>query len=169
MKHLVLKDANFTIASNYTKDEFFKVAMEIESQLSDRKDKFRLLMPTTVFFETIIVLTNLGVAEKIIQTKLWNYLLSEDVFNLTILETSAFRLARNLRQKQLKIKTSDAIIASFGMETEAQIISFDKQMTKNVKNAGYDKIYYCVEEKERKRFFIDLDEIIGNNKQTIRE
>ena len=88
------------------------------------------------------------VQPEFLKQKLWDYLYNEEVLNITILETAAFRLSKQLIKTNLQLKTSDAIIAMTGIEFEAQILTFDKGMHTALQKISYKNIYLCRDQKE---------------------
>jgi len=160
MKHLILQDASFVVAFHNSKDKFYEQAVEIIDALKERKDNFKVIIPSIVFFEVITKLIQRGVDPAVVRQKLWNYLYDEEVLNLTILETAAFRLSKQIVDNSIELKTSDAIIAMTGIEFEAQILTFDKGLHSALRKINYADIYLCNKDADRKRFIAKLDRII---------
>lgn len=161
MKHTILQDSSFVIAYLNEQDALHKDAIEITSKLLKHKDKFKILIPSIVFFETIIKLIQRGIKPEYARKYLWNYLFEDEVLNFSLLETAAFRMSKQLVKSKIELRTSDAIIALVGMEFESQILTFDKDMAERLQGIDYSQSYYCIKETERSRFFNDLDKTIN--------
>ncbi len=127
MKHCVLQDSSFLIASLDENDIFHKDAIFIFKHLIKNRNDIKVIIPTLVFYETIISLIKKGgISRTEIERKLWNFLYHDMVINISLL------------------KTPDFIIVNTGIEFDAQILTFDRQMINRVKLL-YPQIYYCSE------------------------
>lgn len=157
MRHTILQDSSFVIASINIDDIFYKEAIEISSELLKRKNKIRIVIPAIVFFETMFKLIQRGVKPEFVQHYLWKYLYEDEVLNVSLLETAAFRMSKKLAFSKIHLKTSDAIIALTGMEFESQILTFDNQMHKTLQAIDYKESYLCSKKSERKRFLKELN------------
>lgn len=168
MKHCVLEDSSFLIATLDNSDEFHQDAVFVFKKLIENKNKVKIIIPSLVFYETIITLIKRGgLPINIIEKKLWNFLYSSMILNISLIETNAFKICKQLANDDLsQLKTPDFIVINTGMEFEAQILTFDKQMRKRV-GLVYPEIYYCSAlgemPDETPRFLQDLDIKLGNN------
>ncbi len=143
MKHCVLEDSSFVIATIDPSDKFHKDAVLIFKKLIQAKSYTRIIIPSTVFFETILTLIKNGVEKNVVEKKLWDFLYIDQIMNVTLIETMAFKMAKNLSLTQLNsLRTADYLIASTGMQFDAQILTFDTKMYERVKKI-YPQIYYC--------------------------
>lgn len=168
MKHCVLQDSSFLIATLDKNDEFHQDAVLIFKKLIENRDKIKIVIPSLVFYETIVTLIKKGgIPIKEIEKKLWDFLYSSMVLNISLIETNAFKICKHLANNDLsQLKTPDFIVISTGMEFEAQILTFDKQMRRRVGDV-YPEIYYCSSlgdmVDETPRFLQDLDIKLGKN------
>ena len=161
MKHCILEDSSFVISTINRGDMFHYEAVKILNELVKRRDKIKIIIPSIVFFESIIKLIQRGVPPKYVEDKLWNFLYIEEVLNITFPETAAFRLIKHLQKADLKLKAPDLVIALTAIEYEAQILTFDKPMWSALQNINYSQVYFCPQQGEQKRFLKDLDKAIG--------
>lgn len=133
-----------------------------------------MVVPSLVFYETIVTLIKKGGLEpKVVEKKLWDFLYSDLVLNVAMLETNAFKVCKKLKNRDLSLLgTQDLIIVNTAMEYEAQILTFDKQMRKRVKEV-YPEIYYCSPqgrmEDETADFLKDFNQKIGKGEINIDE
>lgn len=166
MKHCILQDSSFLIATIDKNDVFHKDAVFIFNKLIKERKNIKLIVPTLVFYETIVTLIKKGgVSRQEIETKLWNFLYSDMIINVSLIETGAFKICKKLKDDQISsLRTQDFIIISVGLEYDAQILTFDKTMRKKV-GSVYEKIYYCsnIDNKvdETPKFLTDLNEYLG--------
>ncbi|MCX6810380.1 MAG: PIN domain-containing protein [Candidatus Berkelbacteria bacterium] len=143
MKHCVLQDSSFLIATIDINDDFHKDALLVFQELMKNRRDLKIIIPTLVFFETIITLMKKGVSQSILERKLWGFLFHDTVLNVSLIETKAFKVCKRLRNKPLtRLGTNDLIIIDVGLEYEAQILTFDKNMRERVGEV-YPEIYYC--------------------------
>ena len=171
MKHCVLQDSSFLIATIDTNDDFHKDAVYVFQKLLENRREIKIIIPTLVFFETIITLLKKGVPRERLEKKLWDFLFSDVVLNVSLIETKAFKVCKRLRDKPLKkLGTQDLIIIDVGLEYDAQILTFDKNMRNRVGEV-YDGIYYCSNvgglEDETPAFLSSFYEKIGKGKINI--
>ena len=168
MKHCILQDSSFLVATLDKSDEFHNDAVLIFKKLIENKRDLRIVVPSLVFYETIITLIKRGgVPKEEIERKLWRFLYSGMVLNVSLIETNAFRVCKRLSNLDLsKLNTQDFIIVNVGFDYEAQILTFDKNMRKRV-GQFYPEIYYCSEmgdmEDESLRFIEDLNKKLGKD------
>lgn len=168
MKHCVLQDSSFLVATLDPTDDFHKDAVFIFRKIIKNRRKVKVIIPSLVFYETIVTLIKKGGLSKAsLEKKLWNFLYSDLVLSISMLETSAFKVCKKLKYEELRqLSTQDFIIVNAGIDYQAQILTFDKQMRKRVGDV-YSEIYYCsnvggmVDETEK--FLSDLYTIIGKN------
>lgn len=143
MKHCILQDSSFLIATINKDDIFHRDAVYIFKKLVENKKDIKIIVPTLVFYETIITLIKKGVSRQYIEKKLWDFLYSDMVVNVSLIETNAFKICKKLKSQDIsELKTQDFIISNVGLEYEAQILTFDKRMRKQIDKI-YEKIYYC--------------------------
>jgi len=166
MKHCVVYDSSFLIATIDTGDEFHRDAIYIFQKILEERAKIKIIIPTLVFYETIVTLIKKEAASREqIEKKLWNLLYSNIVLNVALIETAAFKTCKRLAGWDLsKLKTADFIISSVGLEYDAQILTFDKEIRKNL-GTYYPSVYYCSPignmQDESERFLQDLYKAIG--------
>lgn len=169
MKHCVLQDSSFLVATIDQNDDFHKDALYIFKKILENKREIKVIIPSLVFYETIITLIKKGgVSRTVIEKKLWDFLYHDMVINISIIETGAFKACKRLISNDLsRLKTQDFIIINTGLDYDAQILTFDKQMRKRVGEV-YPKIYYCSDigsmEDESHLFIKDLNVALGKDK-----
>ncbi len=143
MKHCVLEDSSFVIATLDPNDKFHTDAVFIFNRLILAGNEIKVIIPSIVFFESVFTLIKNGVDRKTVESKLWNFLYIDQIINITLIETMAFKLAKQLTIPQLaNLRTADYLISSVGFQYEAQILTFDYKMYEKIKHI-YPSIYYC--------------------------
>lgn len=168
MKHCILYDSSFLIATLDKGDDFHQDAVFVFKKLVENKNKIKIIIPSLVFYETIVTLVKKGgTPTKLIEQKLWNFLYSSMILNISLIETNAFKMCKQLANYDLsQLKTPDFIVINVGMEFEAQILTFDKQMRKRVGQI-YPEIYYCSAlgsmPDESPRFFKEFSSKLGED------
>ncbi|HOX40689.1 MAG TPA: PIN domain-containing protein [bacterium] len=177
MKHCILEDSSFLVATIDPTDLFHRYAVLIFKKIIENKKEVKVVIPTLVFYETIITLVKRGgIPKATIEKKLWDFLFSDLVLNVALIETSAFRVCKKLSTSDIStLKTQDFIIANVGMEYEASILTFDKRMRTRV-GSVYPDIYYCASlgldgnsmpgEDETPRFLADFYTKLGKKIET---
>lgn len=166
MKHCILQDSSFLVATMSQSDDFHRDAVYVFQKIIENKKNVKVVVPSLVFYETIVTLHKKGMAKKAIEDKLWKFLYSDLVINVSQLETNAFKMCKKLTNENLSaLRTHDFIINSIAIEYEAQILTFDRQVREKI-GSFYDKIYYCSSigqnsTDETLIFLNDLLDIIG--------
>lgn len=174
MKHCVLQDSCFLVATLDPTDVFHKEAVYLFNKLLENRHDIKIIVPSLVFYETIVTLIKKGgMTPDAIEKKLWNFLYSSIVLNIAMIETGAFKICKRLNNKNLSLlKTQDLMIVNIAIDYEAQILTFDKLMRKRVKEV-YSDIYYCSSqgdmEDETGDFIKDFYEKIGKAEINIDE
>lgn len=167
MKHCILQDSSFLIATIDKEDIFHTDAVYIFQKVLENKDEFKFITPTLVFYETIVTLIKKGgVSTSEIERKLWNFLYSDLVVNVSLIETAAFKACKKLnRHPQVaNLRTQDFIISNVGLDYDAQILTFDKAFRSNILPI-HSKVYYCSSlggmDDETEQFLADFYKAIG--------
>ncbi|MBA7490367.1 hypothetical protein ES702_00905 [subsurface metagenome] len=165
MKHCILEDASFVVAVIDINDKFHNDAVYIFKKILKDRKEIKIIIPSIVFFESIITLIKKGIDKNLVEDKLWKFLYILEILNFPIIETSAFKLCKTLSSGQLvNLKTSDYMIVNIGIEFDAQILTFDKKMRNRVRKI-YPTIYYCsaidTDEDDTERFLKDFDKALG--------
>lgn len=143
MKHCVLEDSSFIIATIDPNDKFYEDAIFIYDKLLSAGDSIKIIIPSPVFFESIFTLLKNGIDRKVVEERLWNFLFMDQIVNITLIETMAFKLAKDLTLGQIgSLRTNDYLISSIGIEYDAQILTFDRKMYDRVKSI-HPQIYFC--------------------------
>ena len=138
-------DSSVVIAALESSDLFHPDAVLVFKELFHRrrKNKLKLIIPSIVFYETMVTLLKKGLERKVVERHLWKFLHLNNIFNVAVIETMAFRLTKNLDQISLaNLRTYDFMIASIGLEFDAQILTFDLKMRKKI-GQFYPSVYYC--------------------------
>lgn len=166
MKHCVLLDSSFLIATIDKNDIFHQDAVYIFKKLIENKKDLKIIIPSLVFYETIVTLIKKGgVSPDEIEKKLWRFLYSNMVLNVSLIETNAFKVCKRLINEDVsRLGTQDFIIVNVGIDYEAQILTFDKDMKRRLDKV-YPEIYYCSlignMQDETPRFLEDLNRKLG--------
>jgi predicted nucleic acid-binding protein len=166
MKPCVLQDSSFLIPVLDDNDVFHKDALRVSKELSKYKGDINFVIPSVVFFEVFATLIKKGIPRQIVEKSLWKFLHQDNILTVSVIETMAFRFGNRLQSKSLSgLKTSDFVITSVGLDYEAQILTFDKNMRKRVVTA-YSDIYYCSNrgkmKDETERFLNDLQRSLSS-------
>jgi len=163
-KIYVVEDSSFVVALMNTTDTFHKKAYFIYKKLiSQYSDKIRIVIPTTVIFETLFALIRNRIPVKVAQEKLWRLLMVSDILNATILETTALRFGKKIEPfitslpKEAILPANDLIVIATALEYEnALVLTFDKKM-KNRFSSIYPKIFCCLNKEDEDRFFKEIE------------
>jgi len=143
MQHCVLEDSSFVIATIDPNDKFHEDAVFIYEKLLSAGESIKVIIPSPVFFETVFTLIKNGVNRDIVEKKLWNFLYVDQIINVTLIETMAFKLAKKLTNNQLSnLRTADYLISTIGIQYQAQILTFDRKMYEKVKPI-HSTTYFC--------------------------
>lgn len=143
MKHCVLLDSSFLVAAISKDDLFHRDAVYIFRKILENKRDVRIIVPSLVFYETIVTLYKKNESKTKIETWMWKFLRSELIINVSQIETGAFKMCDKIKFPQIAgLKTQDFIISSVGMDYQAQILTFDKEIRKRI-GTIYKDIYYC--------------------------
>lgn len=139
----MLEDSSFVVATIDPNDKFHTDAVFIFNRLISAGNEIKVIVPSIVFFESVFTLIKNGIDRKVVENKLWNFLYKDQILNVALIETMAFKLARQLSIPQLaNLRTADYFISSVGFQYEAQILTFDYKMYGKIKPI-YPSIYYC--------------------------
>jgi len=145
MKHYIIEDSSFVVATIDRNDSFHSDAVFIFKKILENKKYIKIILPPLTLYETIVTLSRKGIDHKEIERKIINLLHIKEILVASISEASAFKHCKNFlnisSQKQA-LRTSDFLIVSLAEDYEAQIITFDKKMWAKVK-PFYGQIYYC--------------------------
>lgn len=147
-KQIIVEDSSFVISVFHKGEPFHKNSVQLMTEILARKNKARIIIPSVVFFETIFNLCKIGISRKQIEEKLWKLLFHDQVFNISLVETSAFRLFKKFPKDNLQaFKTIDFLVVSTALAFDACLLTYDKGIRKNAGKI-YPKIYYCADSKE---------------------
>lgn len=173
MKHCVLLDSSFLVATISKGDVFHHDAVYIFRKILENKRDVRIVVPSLVFYETIVTLYKKSESKTKIEKWMWKFLRSDLIINVSQIETGAFKMCDKIKYPQIAgLKTQDFIISSVGMDYQAQILTFDKEIRKRIWKI-YKDIYYCSVignmEDETPLFLSKLYDKIGRNNIDINE
>lgn len=154
---IILTDSSYLIALIKTNEPYYKQAIFIDEKIVSLKNEARIIIPSIVFFEVIFKLNQSGYPQDEIKNKLWNTLFQDQIFNVALSETTAFRIFKKYPRDKLKgFKTSDYLILSTALAFDAHLITYDKKLRRNAGEI-YDKIYYC--DPDDKEFGGDMERL----------
>ncbi|MBI5122874.1 type II toxin-antitoxin system VapC family toxin [Candidatus Roizmanbacteria bacterium] len=160
-KLYIVEDTSFVVSLLNSTDINHQIALEIFKKILEAKNKVRIVIPTTVLFETLFALIRNRIPKIIVQEKLWRLLMIFDVFNFSTLETTVLRLSNQIEPYILNlplesgIQANDLIVLCASLDLEcAPVLTFDKQMKTKFNNL-HKKIYYVLNDKD-KRDFLNL-------------
>lgn len=145
MKHCIVEDSSFIVATMDKNDAFHKDAVFIFKKLLEKRDKLKIIIPPLGLYEIIVTLTRKGIKHNIIEQKILNLLHIDEIIVSSITEASAFKHCKtllNILSQKDALRTSDFLLTSLAKEYEAQIITFDKKAWQKIKPV-YNRIYYC--------------------------
>lgn len=133
----IVEDSSFLVALMNSNDPLHSKTLPISKQILTNSDVIKVIIPTPVIFETLFALIRNGISQKIVEEKLWNLLMIDDVLNYPVIETSALRLAkktapliRKLPQDSI-LPANDLMILTVALEFKnCCVITFDKGMKK---------------------------------------
>lgn len=157
-KTFIIEDTSFVVALMHEEDSTHKVALELFNFIKS-KINIRIVIPTTVIFETLFALIRNKIPVDIAQNKLWRLLMIYDILNFTVLETTPIRLAKRLQPyivnlgQSAVIPANDLIVIATSLEfNTCPILTFDKKM-KTKFNHLHKNIFYCLENVDQTQFF----------------
>jgi len=175
MKHCIIEDSSFIVATMDKKDALHKDAVFIFKKIWENREKIKIIVPPLGLYEVIVTLSRKAIAHNIIEQKILNLLHIKEVIITSITEASAFKHCKstlNVLSQKDAMRNSDFLIISLAIDYEAQILTFDKTMYKKVK-PHYDKIYYCSSldktKDDSQRFLDELKLAIGDNGLDIKD
>lgn len=145
MKHCIVEDSSFIVATIDSNDPFHASALFIFRQLLQKRGKIKIIIPPLGLYEVVVTLTRKGVDHSRIEAVVMKLLHIEDVIVSSISEASALKHCRNTltsNNQTMALRTGDFFITNLGMDFDAQILTFDKKMWTKIKPV-YSKIYYC--------------------------
>jgi predicted nucleic acid-binding protein len=145
MKHCVVEDSSFIVATIDKTDPFHKDALYIFKQILSKTGKVKIIVPPLALYEVIVTLHRKGLAHKKIEEVVMNLRHIKDIIVLSITETSALKhCTRFLNQtnQATALRTADFMITCIGLDFEAQILTFDQKLWARVKPM-YSSVYYC--------------------------
>ena len=159
-KTFIVEDSSFVVALMNKADLSHERALFIfKKLLSQYSGKVRIVIPTTVIFETLFALIRNRTPISIAQEKLWKLLMIYDILNATILETTALRFGKKIEPlihslpSNTSLPANDLIVVATATEYEnALVLTFDRTM-KNRFSKVYPKIFYALDKKEEDEFF----------------
>jgi len=145
MKHCVVTDSGFLIAVVDETDTFFKDAIFIFRKILAKKDKVKIVIPPLAMYELIVTLRRKGFTPRKVEGIVSRFLHMKNTMLLSITETSAMKHCSRLMvpgSQANALRTADFMIASVGLDFEAQILTFDRKVLDKIKPI-HPSIYYC--------------------------
>ena len=145
MKHCVVLDSCFLIATIDSGDQFNTDAIYVFKNLLSKKSDIKIIIPPIALYEVLAVLVRKGFSHKRAEGAILKLLHLDKVIALSITENNALKHSRNLLtagNQATALTTADFMIAGIGIDFDAQILTFDRGVIRRVKPI-YSKIYYC--------------------------
>jgi len=162
-KCFIVEDSSFVVALMNQADSSHTKALSIYRHLKQYSGQIRIIIPTTVIFESLFALIRIRIPVEVAQEKLWKLLMISDILNVTIIETTAIRFGNKIEPlitslpSNAKLPANDLIVLATAIEYEnALVLTFDKKM-KTQFNSFYPDIYYCIDRTEENNFFSRID------------
>lgn len=145
---IIVEDSSFIISVFHETEPFHKEAVSLMEQILERKGAVRIIIPSVIFYETIFNLVKRGVPRNVVEDKLWKLLYIDQVFNVSLVETSAFRLFKKFPIQYLQgFGSMDYLIMSTALALDATLLTYDKGMRRNAGKI-YKKIFYAAPDEE---------------------
>lgn len=110
MKYII-EDSSFVISLLDSNDILHKYALGSFRQILSIKSGIRVVIPSTVFYETMFVLIKNGISYNSAKNKLNNLMMIDSVINLAITETYILKLAKHT-EKLINNKTNKTRVRS---------------------------------------------------------
>ena len=142
MKHCIVEDSSFLVATMDSSDEFHTDAIFVFRAILEQKNKIKIVFPPLVIYETIVTLRKKGVTHETVESKILALMHIDNVMILSLSELSAFKHSKKLLTSGVDLRTHDYFIASMAIDYEAQILTFDTKMFQKIK-PFYEDIYFC--------------------------
>jgi predicted nucleic acid-binding protein len=145
MRHCVVLDSCFLVATIDAGDEFNKDAIYLLRKLLHKKCNVKIIIPPIALYEVLAVLVRKGFSHKKAEGAILRLLHLDKTIALSISENTALKHSRSLLAAgtpATALRTADFMIAGIGLDFEAQILTFDRRLLARVKPI-YSKIYYC--------------------------
>lgn len=121
MKYII-EDSSFLISLFGEEDNFHSQAVALSGLISNTSENVRIVIPSTVYYETMFVLLKKGADYAEIKKSL-NYLMLDDkIINLPVTETSILKLARysqkllQEKENKTKVRSNDLLITSIACD-----------------------------------------------------
>jgi len=122
-KLYIVEDTSFVVSLLNSTDTNHQIALEIFKKILEAKNKVRIVIPTTVLFETLFALIRNRIPKIIVNLPL-----------------------------ESGIQANDLIVLCASLDLEcAPVLTFDKQM-KTKFNSLHKKIYYVLDDKDKHDF-----------------
>lgn len=138
----IIEDSSFVVSLLDTSDVLHQSAVDVFRLIISHSSNIRVIIPSTVFYETLFVLLKNGVSYGQAKTKLNNLMMVDEVINFAITETNILKLARYTQQliqnktNKTKVRSNDLLIASIACNQENSCL-----ITSDVGMKDYDPIY----------------------------
>jgi predicted nucleic acid-binding protein len=140
-----------------TKDKFHKEAIALVKTILNNPNilpKIWIILPSIVLLETTAVLLRRGIPSEDVEAEIWKFLHLTYVLPVSVPETLFIKFL-NLPSPFWKLKTADLTLTALAVEYDAQILTFDEKLKKNI-YPSYSYIYNCANKNEQNLFVKDL-------------
>lgn len=145
MKHCVVLDSCFLIATIDSQDRFNNDAVYVLRKLLSKRTEVKIIVPPIVLYEVLANLVRKGFTHRRAEGAIMRLLHLDKIIVLSITETSALKHSNNILTvgtQATALRTADFMIVGVGLDFEAQILTFDRRVIGRVRPI-YSKIYYC--------------------------
>lgn len=133
----IVEDSSFVVSLLNSNDSCHPIALKIFKIILSQTGKVKVVIPTPVIYETLFALIRNKIDRHIVEQKLWNMLMIEDILNYPLLETSALRLAKktysliNQLPPDSILPANDLMILTVALDfPDSCILTFDNGMKK---------------------------------------
>jgi len=138
----IVEDSSFVVALLDQTDSLHGFALDSFRLLLSQKNNVRVIIPSTVFYETLFVLLKNEVSYYSAKSKLVNLMMIDSVVNLAITETYILKLAKHTeiliknKKNKTRVRSNDLLITSIACDQESSCL-----LTSDVGMKEYDNIY----------------------------
>src|SRR3989339_1720240 len=145
MKHFILMDSNFIVATIDKNDAFHKNAVYMFNEIIKHEERIKIIIPPLGLYEFIVTLKRKGFSNTTINNQVMKLICLDYVIVASITDISAFKHCKSsliASSQSSSLRTNDFLIVSLAIDYQALILTFDQKVINKIKPI-YSDIYYC--------------------------
>lgn len=158
-KHII-EDSTFVISLMNAEDRFHTESLEIFKKILSCPNDIKVVVPSTVFYETMCVLLKNGIHYRVAKEKLMKLIMIDQIINHAITETAIIKMGIYVNKllesqpEKEKTRSNDLMILSVAMSYENSCL-----LTADVGIKKYSSIFkdiFCFQNNEEREKFIEM-------------